>query len=156
MADPLAYLITWTTHGTWLHGDRRGWVKYSQSGIQAPDGVIESATRARLREAPVLLGVNQRHVVEQTVRRHCDIRGWTLHALNVRPHHVHLVVAADVKPEVVMEQLKAWCSRRLNEARPPADCAPTHRKWWTEHGSTKWINDLDYLRNAIRCVLEHQ
>ena len=24
MKFPLAYLITWTTYGTWLHGDDRG------------------------------------------------------------------------------------------------------------------------------------
>ncbi len=24
MSEPLAYLLTWTCYGTWLHGDRRG------------------------------------------------------------------------------------------------------------------------------------
>jgi hypothetical protein len=27
MADPLAYFLTWTTYGTWLPGDERGWVE---------------------------------------------------------------------------------------------------------------------------------
>jgi hypothetical protein len=27
MADPLAYFLTWTTYGTWLPGDERGWCK---------------------------------------------------------------------------------------------------------------------------------
>jgi hypothetical protein len=63
---------------------------------------------------------------------------------------VHLVAAADVRPEVVMEQLKAWCSRRLNEG------GGRRRKWWTEHGSTKWINDEAYHRNAVRYVTERQ
>jgi len=26
MPDPLAYFLTWTTYGTWLPGDERGWV----------------------------------------------------------------------------------------------------------------------------------
>jgi hypothetical protein len=30
------------------------------------------------------------------------------------------------------------------------------RKWWTEHGSTKWINDRAYFDNAVRYVLERQ
>ena len=28
--EPIAYLITWTTYGTWLSGDERGWVKRGQ------------------------------------------------------------------------------------------------------------------------------
>ena len=26
MPEPLAYYLTWTTYGTWLPGDERGWV----------------------------------------------------------------------------------------------------------------------------------
>ena len=92
----------------------------------------------------------QRELVERTIRDHCRIRGWTLHALNVRTTHVHVVVTAvGYEPEAVMSQFKAWCSRRLNEAFTPS-------KWWTEHGSTKWINDEKYLHDAIVYVLEGQ
>jgi hypothetical protein len=31
----LAYFITWTTYGTWLHGDARGWIM-SGVGRQIP------------------------------------------------------------------------------------------------------------------------
>src|SRR2546430_11024925 len=34
---PLAYHITWTTYGTWLPGDDRGWVKKGSSAVQPPD-----------------------------------------------------------------------------------------------------------------------
>ncbi len=27
MAKTLGYMITWTTYGTWLQGDEKGWVK---------------------------------------------------------------------------------------------------------------------------------
>ena len=51
----------------------------------------------------------------------------------------------------VMQQFKAWCSRRLNEAtvNPP-------EKWWAIHGSTKWINQPQYLEEAIQYVMEGQ
>jgi hypothetical protein len=26
MDEPLAYFLTWTTYGSWLPGDERGWV----------------------------------------------------------------------------------------------------------------------------------
>src|SRR5437868_1076725 len=37
---PIAFLFTWTTYGTWLPGDARGWVEYQQ-GFQLPDPILE-------------------------------------------------------------------------------------------------------------------
>jgi REP element-mobilizing transposase RayT len=133
-----------------LPGDPRGWVKQTESGIQNPCPERQELAATTLRQSPVTLDSKARLIVEQTVRDHCQIRGWRLDALNVRTNHVHIVVAANVRPERVMEQFKAWCSRRLNESMGRRD------KWWTEHGSTKWINDEAYHHNAIRYVLEGQ
>jgi len=155
MSAPLAYLITWTTYGTWLPGDGRGWVEAGKPGIQTPNDARRSMVRSELRYEPVQLDASQRTVVSETIRKHCDLRQWTIHALNVRSNHIHLVAAADAAPEKVMSQLKSWCSRRLNEAAY-ADGSCSRRKWWTEHGSTKWINDAIYLENAVRYVLERQ
>ena len=149
MADPVAYLITWTTYGSWLPGDSRGWVEAGTPGIQAPDAEKREETWDRMTGAPVALSEPQRTTVEKTIRDHCEIRGWRLHAVNVRSNHVHVVVTADRLPEEVLNQFKSWCSRRLNDGA-------TGKRWWTKHGSTKWINDEDYLRNAVRYVLERQ
>jgi REP element-mobilizing transposase RayT len=156
---PLAYLITWTTYGSWLHGDERVWVQSGQPGIQAPDQERQTSVRLRMTEATVLLDEPQRQLVEGTIREHCRIRQWHLHAVNVRSNHVHVVVSADLAPEETMRQLKAWCSRRLSEQAGLASEKGTRngrRHWWTEHGSTKWINDESYLQNAIRYVNERQ
>jgi sarcosine oxidase delta subunit len=59
------------------------------------------------------------------------------------------MTANGCEPETAMEQFKAWCSRRLNERG-------TKRKWWTKHGSTKWINDARYLHNAVVYVRDKQ
>ena len=103
-------------------------------------------------DPPVLLSERQRATIERTIRDHCVFRGWRLHAVNARTNHVHIVVTADRVPEVVMNQFKAWCSRRLNEG----EGATTAKRWWTKHGSTKWINDEEYFRNAVQYVLERQ
>ncbi len=151
MTAPLAYLITWTTHGTWLPGEDRGWVQYGVAGVQASNPARKELARQRLDAPPVILDAEQRALVESTIRAHCAFRLWTLLAVNVRSNHVHVVVTADAEPAKVMDQFKAWCSRRLNEraGTPP-------ERWWTRHGSTKWINDEGYLRNAIRYVQERQ
>jgi REP element-mobilizing transposase RayT len=158
---PLAYFITWTTYGTWLHGDARGWVQSGEPGIQPPDNARIESARQRMTDEAVLLDVAQRQIIEQVIREHCRIRGWMLHAASVRGNHVHVVVTADVAPEDAMKQFKAWGSRRLSDySRLPARSASEGRdgrkRWWTEHGSTKWINDETYLQNAIRYVNERQ
>ncbi len=151
MSEPLAYHITWRTHGSWLPGDSRGWVKHNILGIKEAGPALEQHARSLMKHEAIALTHDQRDVVEATIREHCRIRQWELHAINVRTNHVHVVVSANVHPEKIMAELKAWCSRRLNEATEhPPD------KWWAGHGSTKWINDTRYLEEAIRYVLEGQ
>jgi REP element-mobilizing transposase RayT len=157
--SPLAYLITWTTYGTWLPGDERGWVESGKSGVQEPNFDREILASRIMADEPVRLNSLQRDSVEQTIRRHCCIRKWHLHAVNVRTNHVHVVVTADRKPEEVMSQFKAWCSRTLSDLaglKEKVAKKAGRRRWWTEHGSTKWINDEKYLANAIRYVNELQ
>ena len=157
--SPLAYLITWTTHGSWLHGDERRWVQSGTPGIQPPDAKRKAHAVSLLADEPVALTSRQRAIVEQTIRDHCRIRGWHLHALHVGAVHIHIVVTADRRPEEVMSQLKAWTSRRLSDHAGLRDRVAKkagRRRWWTEHGSTKWINDEEYLRNSVRYVEERQ
>jgi len=154
---PLAYHITWTTYGSWLPGDSRGWVEGGTPGIQTPDPERTDHSRDLMTGTSVTLTPAQREIVEATIRDHCGIRKWPLLALNIRTNHIHLIVTADVTPEIVMSQLKAWCSRRLSEhAGLIGRSRNGQRRWWTEHGSTKYINDETYLQNAIQYVNERQ
>lgn len=65
---------------------------------------------------------------------------------------MHVVVEAEVPPEKVMNDLKAYASRALNQVeRGEGD-----RRRWARHGSTRWLwKDRD-VREAIRYVVEEQ
>jgi REP element-mobilizing transposase RayT len=157
--DPLAYHITWTTYGTWLPGDTRGWVESGVYGIQEPDPVREQQAREAMAESAVVLTSEQRAIVDATIRRHCEIRGWEIHALNVRTNHVHLVITGNRSADEMMNQLKGWCSRRLSDQAGLTQKVARRagrRHWFTEHGSTRPIFDDAYLQNAIQYVLEAQ
>ena len=155
----LAYHITWTTYGTWLPGDERGWVASRADGIQAPEPEREQDAALAMVEHAVTLAPQQREVVEQTIEDHCRIRGWTLHAVNARSNHIHVVVTANRDGKVVRDQFKAWCSRNLSDqaglTRSVARKAG-RRHWFTEGGSCKPIDNEEYLQNAITYVLEGQ
>ena len=150
MRDPLAYFLTWTTYGTHLPGDERGWADRGH-GIQTPNDAREEAARSLLAHDPVVLSNEEREIVDATIRAHCEVRSWALHAVNVRTNHVHVVVTAKIDPDETAEQFKAWCTRRLNGVRKPA---PKH--WWTRGQSTPYVNTEDELSCAVDYVLNRQ
>lgn len=156
MNEPIAYFLTWTTYGTWLPGDERGWVE-KPGRFQTPNSQLEAAARSLLTETPCILDTWQRSLVEETIAKHCEIRGWHLHAVNCRTNHVHVVVTAPVDPEVVRDQFKSWCTRQLKRQQQAADPSRLIRmKWWTERGSNRWLNDEESLAVAIQYVLDCQ
>jgi len=48
--EPIAYLITWTTYGTWLPGDERGWQKKNRTGEQSPNQLRQTTSAAEMKE----------------------------------------------------------------------------------------------------------
>ena len=65
MAKTVGYMVTWTTYGTWLQGDRRGYVRDGQ--ILREDKALHDANRGRLAQRPVRLGKENKAVVERTI-----------------------------------------------------------------------------------------
>lgn len=158
MARPLAYFLTWTCYGTWLHGDPRGSVDAAHNEVGAPRITADTGwshlEADRMTGGTFALSREARAVVEATIRRHCEIRGWRLWAVNVRVAHVHVVVDCDgaIPPEETMEQFKAWATRRLREKRMVGEA----QRVWTEHGSTRWIDPQESLARAVDYVMHEQ
>ena len=155
--DPIAFFFTWATYGTWLPGDSRGWVEYRR-GFQLPDPMLELECAARMREDACRLAPRQRERVEQQVAETCEYRRWQLRAVNCRSNHVHIVLSALAHPRTIREQLKAWCSRRLNEQQADSGVPEEQRRsnWWAERGSIRWIFREADLAAAIEYVVDRQ
>ena len=126
MNEPVTYFITWTTYGTWLPGDARGWRK-TRVGEQPSQPHLEQWCRNRMTEGAVQLSEEQRERVEAICRKHAKIRGWELHTVSVQSNHVHVAVTADDAPKKVRDQFKANATRVLRE--PP--CGIVKQKIWT-------------------------
>jgi REP element-mobilizing transposase RayT len=155
----LGYHLTWTTYGTWLPGDERGWYESGRLGVQDPNPAREELARRLMAEAEIVLTPEQRQLVEATIRDHCTRRGWALHAVNARTNHVHAVVTADRDPDDVMDQLKAWCSRKLSDQAgltQPVARKAGRRHWFTEGGGKNRLETEEHLRAAIEYVVEKQ
>ncbi len=145
--DPIAFFLTIATYGTWLPGDKRGWVEYRR-GWQLPNAVLELEACARMSEDACVLSKHERLIVEKQLNETCQHRGWILHAKNCRSNHMHAVITArDVAPKKIREDIKAWCTRRLKEG-----AGFTRINWWAERGSIRWIFDDDSLESVIEYV----
>ena len=115
---PLAYLITFRSYGTWLHGDERGSIDRFHHIYKSP--YIESNprwhlhnTRALKREL-VILDAAQRKSIEQSIRANCECRRWHLYALSVRTNHVHIVVSiGSLNPERALVAFKANATKQM-------------------------------------------
>jgi hypothetical protein len=158
MREPLAYFLTWTTYGAWLPGDERGW--FTKPGqFHPPDEKRRRKAQALMTESALTLDPEQRIAIEATIAQHCRIRGWHLHVVNARTQHVHVVVTAPgLQPDDVMDQFKAWCTRKLKElkrVRHPAK-GVIRQNWWTQRGSKRWLNNHMSLEESITYVRDLQ
>lgn len=151
MNDSITSLITWTTYGTWLPGDARGWRKRS-GGEQLPRPLLERWCREQMTGDVVLLSPECRRTVEDACREHCEFRGWHVFAVSARTNHVHVVVAANEKPQKLRDQLKANCTRRLRKQETPLIVERT----WTRGGDCSILDGDEEIEAAIFYVKEAQ
>jgi hypothetical protein len=91
MGATLATMLTMTTYGTWLRGDRRGWV---DDGITLPpDPELESADRLRMKYPPFLFARDRLLEIGELIGQSLVARiAAEVYALHVGTWHVHIVV----------------------------------------------------------------
>jgi REP element-mobilizing transposase RayT len=116
---PLAYFISFRSYGTWLHGDQRGSINRFHNQYGTPylpaNKRWQSHNHQKLKTSSLILDAKQRRAVETAIRETCNIRKWTLLAINVRTNHVHSVVTANRKPSLVLNAFKANATRELRQ-----------------------------------------
>ncbi len=90
MSRVIGYMLTWSTYGSWLQGDRRGWVK---------DGNVFEGNEKLLHSNALLqkddtfrLNRVQKEVVGQAIRVEAERLGQKIFAVVVWSNHVHVVV----------------------------------------------------------------
>jgi REP element-mobilizing transposase RayT len=157
MDGPLAYLLTWTTYGTWLHGDERGSVGRHNNTFRTPT-IPANAPRVRLNQSrlradTLVLTPAIRLVVRDALVEHCPYRNAALHSLNVRTNHVHMVVSIRTNnPRAIAGRFKARATFVLRERGLVGADADV----WTARGSARYLWNDQSLAQANRYVLYGQ
>jgi REP element-mobilizing transposase RayT len=90
MAKTLGYMITFTTYGTWLQGDERGFVKDGKT--YAANQSLADSNKQKLAENPVKLSKNNRAIAAKSIFEKANRIDQKILALAVCSNHVHIVV----------------------------------------------------------------
>jgi hypothetical protein len=152
----MTYLITFACYGAHLNGDEAGSVDrlHNQPGSRA---IAADAGRVRLErrlmdQAPYIMDPARREAVLAALLERSKQRGWNLLAAHARENHVYVVIEAGAAPERIMNDLKAYASRKLNRLQ----LDEPDRKRWARHGSTRWLPESPQVLAAVRYVTEKQ
>jgi REP element-mobilizing transposase RayT len=150
------YFITFSCYGRHLHGQESGSVDSNHrqfgSRLLEPDPQRVTWERQRMDQEAYDLDDHRREIVLRALQERCKERGWNLLAAHVRSTHIHLIVAAEVRPERIMNDLKSFLSRCLNQTKLDRPGC----KRWARHGSTRWLWKKEDVRAAIRYVIDQQ
>jgi REP element-mobilizing transposase RayT len=154
---PLAYLLTSRTFGTWLHGDIRWSVNRRPRGpkerrLMSPNLPLEDAMASEMKQPPFILNKEQRAVVESAIAEVCENRGYSLKAVNARTNHVHSVVAAQRKPEGIINAFKAYSTRKLRDS----NLVSPDERIWSRGRSRRYLWKPSNVIAAIDYVLYSQ
>jgi len=152
---PASYLITFTCYGNHLPGEEgRIDREHNVPGTRTlpEDRLRIEQSLGFLKYPPYGLDALRRRVVLEGLQEARRRRGWGLLAAHVRFTHVHAVVQADCSAEKVMNGLKAYATRALNEQEIDD---PLQRRW-ARHGSTRYLWTREAVEAAVRYVVGGQ
>jgi hypothetical protein len=150
------YLLTFSTYGTHLPGSEKGWVDAQHcipgSRLLASNPMRQAWWGAHLNEEPWTLDPESRRLTLEAMLSVCTYRQWIAHAIHIRKTHVHAVISGEATPERMLSDCKAYATRALRRALPGVH----RRRYWCDHGSTRYLWNEMSLRAAVDYVLYGQ
>ena len=144
------WFLTWTTWGTWLPGDSRGWNR-DKRGIQKAQPALANWHHSRLNHPPCELNPHHRAATARVLSEHAEFRRWKVYILTVRSNHVHLLLAANCDPETARDSLKARSTRMLRSVFPQFNDRPV----WTRGGNVRPVDDEVAFHGIRQYITQH-
>ncbi|QDT17992.1 transposase [Alienimonas californiensis] len=159
------WLLTWTTYGSRLPGDERGFVgrvrerrpedvpgrrrvhNRPQTEIDAAKPSLERVAQRRMTHPPTRLHAECVRPLLNQFAETAGVRGWRCLAAAVMADHVHLLIGVngDPAPDAILRDFKAYGSRALNRRLGA-------RRWWSDGGSTRRKTTSEAVLAAARYV----
>ena len=147
MAKTVGCHVTWTTYGTWLQGDERGYVKDGET-LPANDKPRRDNER-RLVKKVVRFGAKEKRIVATAIQKEAAKYKIPLRALTVCSNHVYAVLGySDFRIGSIVRRFKQ--AGRIALINQGVD-----GKVWTAGFDKRFCFDEEGLKARIAYVKQH-
>ena len=147
MKRMIGYMVTWTTYGTWLQGDKRGYVKNGK--ILAQNDKLKSANQRQQKYPTVKLNSEQKQIVENTIIEEARRINHKIFAIVVCSNHVHIVAG------VSAESIEQAVHRYKYSATLALRKFVSQGKIWSKGFDKRFCFTGKELENKVRYVRSH-
>ena len=114
MGKSCGYMVTWTTYGTWLQGDKKGSVRRGKLLRESKE--LQQANERKRTGESVRLKKAECEVVRGAILKEAERIGEEIPALSMWSNHVHVVIGEGGKPiGKVVSRLKSAAYYALGE-----------------------------------------
>lgn len=147
MVKTLGYMVTWTTYGSWLQGDARGYVKDGK--ILGENKGLEQANRKMLIGDRFKLKKEQREVARRAILLEAERIGEKILAISVCSNHIHVVIGKGGNSvDKVVNRFKSAAYYALRENG-------VEERVWTRGYDKRFCFDENSLAERIKYVERH-
>ena len=140
-------MLTWTTYGTWLQGDERGYVQDGKIR-RGNKGLVQANKLSQIQNS-VKLSKKQRQLVREAIVEEAAMRGQRVYALSVKATHIHIVVQNTRLPR---SNIVAYYKKA---GRLALKATGHNGKLWTRGYDKRYCFDEASLEQKIRYVKSH-
>ena len=147
MARMIAFMATWTTYGTWLQGDNRGYVKNGTTLKANPE--LEKTNKESLKHEIITIPKNLRETVKNAIIKEAQEIGYKVYAITVCSNHVHIVVNnINIGIGYSVGSFKKAATKQLRKYG-------FDNKAWTKGFDKRYCYHQDELETKIKYVNRH-
>ena len=141
-------MLTWTTYGTWLQGDKRGYVK--NGVILSTNQKLPTANRNNQKHPSIKLNTNLMLIVKNVIEKEAERIGQKIYAIAVCSNHVHLVL------QKTTEKIENAVARYKNKSTYAMRAIGIEGKIWTRGYNKKFLYNTNELDSVIQYVQGHK
>lgn len=140
-------MVTWTTYGTWLQGDKRGYVKDGKT-LCKNDALLQSNLK-RLKNPATRLDAEHRAIVRDAILEKAQEIHQQIYAIAICSSHVHIV--ADRTNETIEKVVSYY----KNAARLALRAGGFDGRVWTKGFDKRFCFNRMDLASRINYVKNH-
>ncbi|MFZ2149496.1 MAG: transposase [Sedimentisphaerales bacterium] len=147
MAKTLGYMVTWTTYGSWLQGDERGYVKKGK--VLGANRSLREVNVAKQAGKTVKLTRQEQETVRKAIESEAERLVRKIYSMTICHNHVHIVVNYTGEP---IELFVGHCK---NSARVTLRANGFSGRVWTRGYDKRYCFDEKSLKDRIDYVRRH-